>query len=296
MAVVATGFFDGVHLGHRFVINRLVQESRRRGERSVVVTFWPHPRVVLQRESADLKLLNSPEEKIALLKALGVDEVAVIPFTRDFSLLTARAYLKELVSRFDAHAVLIGYDNRIGCDLSTPDEIARVAESLGLEVIRTDKVSGQGLTISSTKIRDLIGGGKVLEAAAMLGYNYTLGGVVVRGNQFGRTIGYPTANMNVSEPLKVVPSRGVYLTGVKVLGRELHGMCNIGVRPTVSQDGGVTVETHIFDFDEDIYGRSISLEFLRKIRDERKFPSVADLKAQLSADERSCLAFLAENR
>ena len=288
--VIATGFFDGVHLGHRFVIDRLVRAARDRGDESMVVTFWPHPRNVLQDDARNLRLLTSLQEKTGILKGLGVDHVEVLPFTRAFSRLTTKEYFKEyVIGRFGGKAVLIGYDNRVGSDLLSPDQIEKVAVESGLDVIRTDSVSvPEGIVVSSTKIREALSSGDVEAAAGMLGYDYSLFGVVVAGNRLGHTIGFPTANMRLYEPLKLLPGNGVYSVEVESLGRRFRGMCNIGTRPTVNAGKDTTVETNIFDFDEDIYGLDIKVTFLKKIRDERCFGSLEALKAQLELDRRTC--------
>ena len=284
--VVATGFFDGVHLGHRLVIEQLVEAAAVRGDESMVVTFWPHPRNVLQKEARSLRLLTSLHEKKDLLLDMGVDRVEVMPFTKDFSRMTTREYLRELMDRYGAKAVLIGYDNRMGCDADGADQVADVALDLGLEVIRTQMVpSEHGYAVSSTKIRERLEAGDVRAASAMLGYDYTLHGVVVAGNRLGRTIGFPTANMQMYEPLKQVPGNGVYFVKVETLGRELYGMSNVGCRPTVSSGNHRTIETHIFDFNEDIYGLDIKVTFIEKLRDEIRFESLEALRSQLENDK-----------
>ena len=289
--VIATGFFDGVHLGHRLVLEKLLSIARERGDESMVVTFWPHPRNVLQDDARNLRLLTSLSEKKDLLKGLGIDRVEVLPFTRAFSRLTTREYLEEYVKgRFGGKAILLGYDNRIGSDLLGPDEIEKVAVKVGLDVVRTGCLGTPGgKVVSSTKIREAIAAGDVESAAGMLGYNYSLTGVVVAGNRLGRTIGFPTANMRLYEPLKLLPGNGVYSVEVESLGQVFKGMCNIGTRPTVNVGSDRTVETNIFDFDEDIYGLDLKVTFLRKIRDERRFDSLDALKCQLIKDRQACL-------
>ena len=290
--VIATGFFDGVHLGHRLVIDKLVTAAAERGDKSMVITFWPHPRNVLQQEARNLRLLTSLEEKKALLYSLGVDEVQVLPFTKEFSALTTEKYLSEvIIKRFGGKAILLGYDNRIGSDRATPLETAGIAHRLGLDVIPGDMVPAQeGFAVSSTKIREALSEGRVEAASRMLGYEYSLKGVVVSGNQLGRTIGFPTANMQLYDPLKCVPADGCYLVRVETLDRKLYGMCNIGCRPTVSMEGKHrTIETNIFDFHEDIYGLDLKISFLKKIRDEKKFLSLEELKLQLVRDRDLCL-------
>ena len=295
--VVATGFFDGVHLGHRHVIETLVSAARERGTESVVVTFWPHPRNVLQNGARGLRLLTTLQEKKDILLSLGVSRVEVMSFTREFSRLSTEEYIRDvLIGRLGATAILLGYDNRIGCDAGTTDQIADQARRLGLEVIRTDSIESAGVTVSSTKIREALAAGEVDRAAQMLGYGYTLHGVVVEGNRLGRTIGFPTANMQMYEPLKLVPGGGVYAVRVSTLGRIFYGMTNIGTRPTVTgvSTGDAnslkmrTVETNIFDFDEDIYGLDIRIVFLRRIREERHFDSLEELRQQLVTDRAVC--------
>ena len=225
-----------------------------------------------------------------MLMDLGVDQVEVLQFTKDFSTMTTEDYFRMLMERFGAKTVLLGYDNRVGCDAKDSDQVARVAEELGLEVIRTDMVpSLEGYAVSSTKIRQHLEAGDVQGAAAMLGYQYSLHGVVVAGNRVGRTIGFPTANMQLYEPLKLVPGNGVYFVRVETIGGSYYGMCNIGHRPTVSTGNTRTIETNIFGFDEDIYGLDIKLTFITKIRDEVRFDSLDELKKQLEHDRDTCL-------
>ena len=277
MAVVATGFFDGVHMGHRSVIQTLVDQARSRCDESLVITFWPHPRTVLQNDARSLRLLTSLDEKMELLKGLGVDRVEVLPFSREFSRMTAQEYLGDIVAgRFGGRAVVFGYDNRIGSDQLTPDLASVAARNVGLEAVKTSPVG----IISSTVIRGALQQGRLEAACGMLGYNYSLYGVVVSGKQLGRTIGFPTANMQMYDPLKLIPQRGVYFTEVETLGGHYHGMTNVGD----------IVETHIFDFNEDIYGLDIKIKFVRRIRDGRTFSSIEELRPQLVIDESTCRA------
>ena len=268
--VIATGFFDGVHFGHRFVIERLVQAARDRGDESMVVTFWPHPRNVLQDDARNLRLLTSLSEKKDILYGLGVDRIEVLPFTREFSRLTTKEYFKDyVIGRFGGKAVLLGYDNRVGSDLLTPDEIGRIAEEAGLDVIRTDSVSVPGgVVVSSTKIREALSTGNVESAAAMLGYRYTISGTVIHGLQNGRKMGFPTLKMQGSAEL---------LFGFK---HQYIANPSLTVRAR---------NNNIFDFDEDIYGLDLKVTFLTKIREERRFESLDALKAQLEQDRKSCI-------
>ena len=282
--IATTGFFDGVHLGHRLVIERLVSLAHERGDESLVVTFWPHPRAVLQDGARELRLLTTLEEKKALLSGLGVSRIEVLDFSRSFATLSAEEYLREVLrDRFGVTTLLVGYDNRLGSDRLTAGALAPVATQLGIELIELPPYQ----TISSTKIRKSLEEGDIASATSMLGYGYSLKGVVVAGNRLGRTIGFPTANMKLYEPLKLVPGRGVYVVEAEVLGQKYRGMTNIGLRPTV---GGTstTIETHILDFDEDIYGLPLRITFLRRLRDEIHFPSLDALKAQLEMDRGAC--------
>ena len=309
VAVVTTGFFDGVHLGHRHVLSAVVSSARERGEEAVVVTFWPHPRTVLQQDAREFRILTSLEEKKALLAAAGIDRVEVLPFTREFAAMTAQEYLQLLRDKYDASLVVMGYDNRIGSDRLTIDALTGAFESRKPSSLRSLSLptslravgplpftwpraamvseDSNAPVISSTKIRKALTEGRVEEANAMLGYRYELYGVVVAGNRVGRTMGFPTANMQLYEPLKLVPANGVYAVEAEVLGATYKGMCNIGMRPTV---GGATrtIETHILDFDQDIYGLPLRIRFLRRIRDERKFPSLEALREQLKQDALNC--------
>ena len=214
--VVATGFFDGVHLGHRLVIEQLVKAAAARGDESMVMTFWPHPRNVLQKDARSLRLLTALDEKTRMLHELGVSRVEVQRFTKEFSNMTTREYLCMLRDNYGADTVLLGYDNRMGCDAAAPDDVAREAEAIGLEVVRTDMVpNDSGAAVSSTKIRKCLEEGDVQGANWMLGYCYCLYGVVVAGNRLGRTMGFPTANMQLYEPLKLVPGNGFRTASVK---------------------------------------------------------------------------------
>lgn len=286
MAVVATGFFDGVHLGHREVLSALVSSARERGEESVVVTFAQHPRAVLQQDPRSLRLLTSPEEKAALLRKAGVDRVEILPFTRDFARMRAREYVREvLVGKLGADAVVLGYDNRFGSDSLPTGEIARMLRSEGVDAIVVDSMSaGTGAPISSTAIRRALDEGRVGDASAMLGYDYPVSGVVVPGKQLGRKLGFPTANLSLKEPLKQIPGRGVYFTRTEVMGEEYYGMTNVGD----------IIETNLFDFSEDIYSLEITVRFMRRLRGMRDFPSLKDLTDQLKKDVEVCRGMIGD--
>jgi riboflavin kinase/FMN adenylyltransferase len=287
MVVAATGFFDGVHGGHRAVLDSLLKIAAERQMESAVITFWPHPRTVLQQDAHTLRLLNSLEEKKQRVLSLGIDNFHVVNFSREFSKLSTKEFMEEyLIKKFNVSTLVIGYDHRLGnSSLQTQEEMREIAASLGIETIRVEEVHLGEKMVSSTKIRAALLDGDVKGASELLGYKYLLHGVVVSGKQLGRTIGFPTANMELYEPLKMVPANGVYLADVHVLGRDYKGICNIGNRPTVGENQSRTIETHILNFDEDIYGLEMSIEFVAKIRDERKFASMDQLKEQITKDK-----------
>ena len=288
MVVAATGFFDGVHAGHRAVLQVLKDTAREEGEESAVVTFWPHPRNVLQQDVSTFRLLNTLEEKKELIYRFGIDNVYVVPFTRDFSQLSTTEFMKEyLVDRFHADTLVIGYDHRLGrSSTASREELAALAASVGLKTRIVEEVHCGERKVSSTQIRNAIAAGEVQEAAEMLGYRYTLLGVVVAGNKLGRTIGFPTANMELYEPLKVVPANGVYAVEAEVLGQRHGGICNIGTRPTIGSGNARTIETNIFGFNDDIYGLDLRISFIARLRDEHRFSSMEDLRHQLENDRK----------
>ena len=284
MVIATTGFFDGVHKGHRKVIDTLCRTAKERGAESAVVTFWPHPRNVLRQDARELRLLSSLEEKKELLYECGVDRVEVVDFTRSLSRMSCEQFIREyLVGRLGASTLIVGYDHHLG-NPEFDTDVTAVAHSLGLETIKEVSVSDRYNTISSTYIRNLVSTGGIERANILLGYDYRLSGVVVSGNGIGRTLGFPTANMQLYEPLKVIPEQGVYAVKVQVEGGSYYGVCNIGFRPTVCNDRALVIETHILDFNEEIYGLDIKCDFCTKLRNEQKFASREILKEQLSHD------------
>lgn len=287
MVVAATGFFDGVHAGHRAVLQVLKDTARAEGEESAVVTFWPHPRNVLQQDASSFRLLNTLEEKKELIHAFGIDRFYVIPFTRDFSQLSTVEFMKEyLVDHFHVDTLVIGYDHRLGrSSTASREELAALAASVGLRTRIVEEVHCGDRKVSSTQIRNALAAGDVRTAAEMLGYRYTLHGVVVSGNMLGRTMGFPTANMALYEPLKTVPADGVYAVEVEVLGRNYGGVCNIGTRPTVGAGNARTIETHILGFNNNIYGLDIRIRFIDRLREERRFSSMEELRMQIECDK-----------
>lgn len=288
MVVAATGFFDGVHKGHRKVLGTLCEIARREGKKSAVVTFWPHPRSVLQQGADNLRLLSSLEEKKELIRQAGVDEFFVLPFSREFSKLSSREFVAEyLRDKFAVSTLIIGYDHRMGHSSSeTQEDFIKMAAEEGVKVVRVSEFIEGDLTVSSTKIRNYLVSGELAKANDFLGYNYSLKGVVVSGKKLGRKIGFPTANLALYEPLKVIPGGGVYGVKVELLGKVYKGVCNIGTRPTVNATEERTIETHILDFNEDIYGLDMRVEFFFKIRYEVKFASLEELASQIEKDKR----------
>ena len=287
MIVAATGFFDGVHSGHRMVIDKAVALARENNGKSLVVTFWPHPRNVLQLDADKLRLLTSLEEKRQRVLACGVDEFVVLPFTRDFSSQTASEFLSRyLIGRYGVTHLVLGYDHHLGSDdVRDVDQRDRIVRMCGIVPVPvSDSISASGRAVSSTMIREILSKGDVVLGGSLLGYRYALDGVVVSGQRIGRTIGFPTANLSLYEPLKLIPAGGVYVVCVTVLGKTHLGICNIGTRPTLGDGRGQIVETHILDFDEEIYGLDLRIEFISRLRDEQKFDSLEDLKKQLKKD------------
>lgn len=291
--VITIGTFDGVHLGHRAIINEVTSRAKATGGESVLVTFEPHPRKILFPDKP-IKLITPLEEKIELLNAEGIQHIIVVPFTRDFSNLSAEEYVRDfLVKKFHPESIVIGYDHHFGHDRSGN---IRLLEKFAPEYNYTvDEISAQLIddaTVSSTKIREAIMQGRVQDANEMLGWNFCITGNVITGAKLGRTIGYPTANVLPSEPDQLIPANGVYATLVAWNGKTYKAMLNIGNRPTVSNDLKLHIEAHIFDFDADIYRQDIKLVFIERIRDEVKFASIDLLKQQLGKDKESSLEIL----
>lgn len=288
MLIVTTGFFDGVHLGHKKVLERVSLLASERGCKSAVVTFWPHPRSVLQQDAYKLRLLTTLDEKKKLFRKYSIDKVSLVKFTKRVSNLSTFEFVNQyLIKKLGATTLVIGYDHRIGKNVGqSQDEMIRICQDSGLEVVRVGEFFIDEQVVSSTKIRTALEGGDIKKANRFLGYNYTLEGVVVVGNRLGRTIGFPTANLKLYSPLKMLPQNGVYFVNLTVAhGRKVYkGICNIGCRPTISPNGEKTIETHILDFDEDIYGLDLRIEFIDRIREEKKFESLDELKKQLERD------------
>jgi riboflavin kinase/FMN adenylyltransferase len=284
--VVTIGTFDGVHIGHQAIISRLKEAAGQLNAESVILTFYPHPRMILHPEDHGLSLLTTPEEKAEKLQESGINHLMVYPFNEDFSRISAYDYVRNLlVNGLNAKKVIVGYDHRFGRnregDFST---LSEWAEMLGFEAQEIPAKEIDAVNISSTKIRQCLQQGDVSTANSYLGYNYSLKGTVIHGAAMGRRIGFPTANIHVDYPFKLIPANGVYAIEAKVHGRKYHGVMNIGVRPTVDQSLQRQLEAHLFDFDNLIYDEKIEVKFLFKVRDEKKFGSIDELKDQIFVD------------
>lgn len=293
--VVTIGTFDGVHIGHQAIIKRVVEAARKNDLESVLLTFFPHPRMVLQKE-IDIKLLNTLSEKKEHLAQLGLDHLAIHPFTQEFSRLTAVEYVRDiLVNQLKVKKVIIGYDHRFGRNrTATIEDLREFGKTYSFAV---EEISAQELdevAISSTKIRKALEMGDIETANSFLGYRYTLKGHVESGKQIGKTIGYPTANLKVEESYKLIPKNGVYLTQAKIDGKSYYGLTSIGTNPTVGGKN-TTIETFFLDFDADLYGSQLTLEFITHIRDEDTFESLTQLKEAIQKDETFARIFLKEH-
>ena len=294
--ILTLGTFDGVHLGHQKIIAQITAAAKDKDCDSLVLTFFPHPRMVLQ-EGTEMKQLNTIEEKTALLEQLGVDHLVIHPFDKAFSRMTAEEFVKEvLVDTFRLKKIIIGYDHRFGRNRTADiNDLITYGETYGFEVAQISAEELNAVSISSTKIRTALNEGNIELANNYLGYPYAITGKVVKGQQLGRTIGYPTANISVREDYKLIPQNGVYVVQSTIQEKTVFGMMNIGNRPTV--DGtSQTIEVHFLDFDQDLYTQNISVSLLKRLRSEQKFPSLDALKNQLLHDKSDTVSFIASLR
>lgn len=283
--ILTLGTFDGVHIGHAAILKKLTQNTADGKFESAVLTFFPHPRMVLQGKS-DLKLLNTINEKIDLLEKIGIENLIIHPFDANFSQLSAEEFVKTvLVDQLHIQKIIIGYDHRFGKNRTANiDDLTAFGLKYGFEVEQISAQEINDISISSTKIRTALEDGEINLANEYLGYSYFLSGNVVKGKQLGRSIGFPTANIELEEEYKLVPKNGVYIVTAEIDGKSVYGMMNIGFNPTV-QGEKRTIEVHFFDFDLDIYDRHIRVAILQRIRSEEKFESVEFLKIQLGKDK-----------
>lgn len=294
-SILTIGTFDGVHLGHQKIITSLVTKAKKKSLQANILTFFPHPRMVLQKES-NLKLIDTLEEKQNLLSELGIDNLIIQPFSKEFSKLTAIEFTRDvLVNELGMSALMIGYDHRFGKNReASVEDLITYGQSYNFEVTVIPAQDIFSITVSSTKIRDAIKISNFKKVNQFLGRPYELNGKVIKGNGVGRTIKYPTANIEIKEIYKLIPPKGVYLVKIYLGENEFSGMMNIGNRPTIN-GLNQTIEVHIFDFDKDIYGKNLKVCFLKKIRKEKKFDSLPSLKSQLKKDEENCKRILAEH-
>jgi riboflavin kinase/FMN adenylyltransferase len=293
-SVVTVGTFDGVHLGHRMILDRVIQRSKETAARSLVVTFDPHPRTVVGR--GDVPLLSTLPERLALIGECGIQAAVILAFTFEFSRQTPEEFfLRAIVDGAHAREIVIGYDHMFGRDRTAgTDHLRQLAQSHGIATSVVDPVKRGTDILSSSAIRKLLLAGAVETAAEYLGRPYRISGIVIAGDARGRVIGFPTANLAAEDLFKVVPGNGVYLVGVSLGAKRLYGMMNIGTRPTFSSAAERTLEVHIFDFAETLYGKELQIHFLRRLRDEKKFTSQEELVRQLASDSAASKKLLAE--
>ena len=284
--IVTIGTFDGVHVGHQKIINRMHEAAKQVSGETVLITFYPHPRLVIHPDSKNLKFINTQKRKVNLLEKSGIDHLVFIPFTREFSKLTSSQFIKEyIVDKIKAKKLIIGYDHHFGKNrLGDFSVLYDLGKEHHFEVEKIHAQDVENIAVSSTKIRKALNEGKIKVANNLLGYEYSITGKVVAGNKIGRTIGFPTANIEIDDEYKLITANGVYASRVEYEGVIYHGMSNIGVRPTVNHSD-LTIEVNIFDFDKDIYDESITIYFVDRIRSEVKFDDLSALKAQLTLDK-----------
>ncbi|KAF2341091.1 bifunctional riboflavin kinase/FAD synthetase [Flavobacterium tistrianum] len=290
--ILTLGTFDGVHIGHKKILERITQNTENGKYESLVLTFFPHPRMVLQ-EKSEIRLLNTIDEKIKLLEATGIENLVVHPFNESFSRLTAEEFVRTiLVEKFQIQKIIIGHDHRFGRNRTANiDDLIAFGLEYGFEVEQISAEEIQDVSVSSTKIRKALNEGNMALANEYLGYSYFLNGKVVKGKQLGRTIGFPTANIHIEEDYKLIPKIGVYVVRAVVNEETIYGMMNIGFNPTVNGEKQ-TIEVHLFNFDKDIYDQKIEVSLLHYIREEQKFGSLDALKAQINQDQTDSLAFI----
>ncbi len=295
-SVVTVGTFDGVHLAHQEIIREVVHRAQMREGRSVVVTFDPHPKEVVGGYAEPIHLLTTMDERIELLRALNIDLLLILHFTYEFSRQSARTfYERYLVNGTGVSEVVVGYDHMFGRDRQgTIEELVRMGKEFDFSVFAFHQYTVRGEVVSSSHVRKALLAGDVEKAHAFLGRPYMVQGTVIAGDKRGKSIGFPTANITPHGTNKLIPARGVYLVGVTLEGEQRYGMMNIGVRPTVTDGVQQTMEVHLFEFDRDIYGKVLTVRFLKRLRDERKFASAEELAAQLDNDRQQSLKLLAE--
>jgi len=297
--VVTIGIFDGLHTGHRYLLDHLKKTAEKANGETVVLTLWPHPRVVLNNDPVNLRYLTSLEEKIRLFREYDIDHLIIIPFTKQFSELGSCEFVKTiLVDTIKLRFLLIGYNHKFGINQEgNYESLSQCAKSYGFSIQRVDPVSYDGVKISSSIIRELLNSDELDQANRYLGYDYFLEGKVTGGNRIGRKIGFPTANVLPSDPHKLIPRDGVYAVHIDVEGRILEGMLNIGYRPTIETGMPIkTIEVNLFDFKGDIYYKKVTIYFRKRMRNEKKFEGIEQLREQLVRDQAEARRILKELR
>ena len=291
-SILTIGTFDGVHIGHNKILKRLIQDSKKNNLSSLVMTFFPHPRMILNK-SHEIKMIDTIDEKINLLEKTGLDNLIIHPFDNNFSKIRAKEFVEEiLVKKLKIKEIIIGYDHKFGKDReASVEDLKKFGKDYMFTVKEIPAQEIDSIAISSTKIRNAILNGEIEKCNKFLGRNFILTGKVVYGEGLGKKIGFPTANIEIKETYKIIPKNGVYLVKTKINSNTYFGMMNIGIRPTV---GGTnkSLEIHFFNFKDNIYGKNVSIEIIKKIRDEEKFSSIDQLKIQLKKDEQFCLKLI----
>jgi len=290
--IVTIGTFDGVHIGHQKIIEKLVQGTNNSNYESLVLTFFPHPRMVLQGTSS-IKLLNTITEKSSLLEKTGLNHLVIHPFDLEFSNLSAEEFVKTiLVDAFNSQKIIIGYDHRFGKNRSANiDDLIEFGKKYGFEVEQISAQEIDSIAVSSTKIRDAVANGTMAVANEFLGYDYVITGKIIPGKQLGRTLGFPTANIKIEENYKLIPRNGVYIVKSILAEKTVFGVLNIGLNPTVNGTN-LSIEVHFLDFDADLYDNEITVSIIDRIRDEQKFASIDALKAQIQEDKNYAISYI----
>lgn len=293
--VVTVGAFDGVHRGHQYVIEKVKEKALELKGESIVVTFQPHPRVFLNSGNYSYRLLNTHLDKVNLFYRTEIDHLVVLSFDRELSQMTGERFIEDvLVEKIQMKHFILGFDNRLGSDQLRSDEsIHKIAGRQGFTFERLKDVYHENKKVSSSIIRDRLNTGNITEANKLLGYEYFVFGRVTYGNQIGKKIGFPTANIEIKDRHKMLPCNGVYIVKVDWNGEEYFGMCNIGIRPTINKSS-FSIEVHLFDFKRDIYNDYLTLYFLERIRDEKRFRSLDELTGQLDQDKKESLKFVTQ--
>jgi riboflavin kinase / FMN adenylyltransferase len=291
--VVTIGTFDGVHVGHQQIIKRMIEVAKKNNGETVLVTFSPHPRLVIHADSQNLKVINTQDRKYQLMEQFGIDHLVEIPFTKEFSKTSSNDFIENIIVKgLGTRKLIIGYDHHFGKNrMGDYNKLFDLGLKYGFKVEKVNAQSVNNINVSSTKIRKALEEGKIKVANQLLGYEYSITGKVVEGNKIGRKIGFPTANIDLLDQYKLITANGVYACRAKWNGKFFNGMSNIGVRPTVNH-GELTIEINIFDFKENLYGQEITIFFVDRIRDEIKFANIEKLRLQLIKDRKTTLRMI----